>query len=584
MRLFTLPAWTLIGPLVLLLVAALAPSAKAQTLDDLPSSRIPPNARQLTLPQPKSAPQAEIQPGAVQQDTTRSPGPLLDAPQPAPGELPPVFGARMFTGAFSQKPFSGFNPDYRIQIGDMVRVQLWGPVVFGEALTVDAQGNIFLPNIGPVRVLGVRNEKLTELVRGQVRGVYRDQVGVYANLEGAQPVSVLVSGFVRRPGMYGGLSSDSPLYYLDLSGGIDTLRGSFIDIKILRNGKVRKRVNLYNFLLEGKLPSLQFADGDTIHVGPLTQRIIVDGDVNNAARFEFTEPDIPAGQVIRWASPRPGATHFTVRRNNSGETTAEYQPLIAIDALMLKAGDHVTVVTEDSLQQMVVKISGEHFGAKQHVVTPGTRIGEVLDRIITSERTNIGAIQLFRESVRERQTALLHQSLDRLEREVLATRSSTDEEAALRLKEAELIRSFIEQARLVEPQGLVVLEGPDAARDLYLEDGDVLFLPARSSLVTIAGEVRFPTAATWQSGNKVKDYVQKAGGFSDAADTTKVLLRHANGEIETVSLGGFKSPKPQPGDEIMVLPEPNVKNLQFGKAIAEILFRVAVAANVLLTL
>ena len=83
---------------------------------------------------------------------------------------------------------------------------------------------------------------------------------------------------------------------------------------------------------------------------------------------------------------------------------------------------------------------------------------------------------------------------------------------------------------------------------------------------------------------QVKDYVQKAGGFSDAADTTKALLRHANGKIETVSLDGLKSSKPQPGDEIMVLPEPNVKNLQFGKAIAEILFRVAVAANMLLTL
>ncbi len=93
----------------------------------------------------------------------------------------------------------------------------------------------------------------------------------------------------------------------------------------------------------------------------------------------------------------------------------------------------------------------------------------------------------------------------------------------------------------------------------------MLFLPARNSLVIIAGEVRFPTAITWQSGNKVKDYVQKAGGFSDAADTTKVLLCHANGEIETVSLDGFKSPKPQPDDEIMVLPEPNVKNLQLAQ-------------------
>lgn len=62
--------------------------------------------------------------------------------------------------------------------------------------------------------------------------------------------------------------------------------------------------------------------------------------------------------------------------------------------------------------------------------------------------------------------------------------------------EAELIQSFIDRARKLEPQGLVVPEGPAEARDLYLEDGDILFLPAKSRLITIAGEVRFPTAVT----------------------------------------------------------------------------------------
>lgn len=520
----------------------------------------------------------------AQEDTVRSPGPEAAEPETGPTDLPPVFGARMFTGAFAQQPFTGFNPDYRIQIGDQVRVQLWGPVEFGEALTVDAQGNIFLPNIGPVHVSGVRNDALTELVRGKVRRVYREQVGVYANLEGAQPVSVLVSGFVRRPGMYRGLSSDSVLYYLDLAGGIDTRRGSFIDIRMLRSGKLRGNVNLYDFLLEGSLAATQFADGDTIHVGPLNNSIAIEGAVNNAAQFEFAGPTVPAARVIGWASPRPDATHFRLRRNNSGETTAEYLPLIALGSAVLKAGDRVTLISEDRPQEIVVEVSGEHEGTREHVVTPGTRLGVVLDRIVVNERTNMGAVQLFRASVRERQRALLHQALDRLEREVLSSRSSTDEEAALRVKEAELIQSFIARARKLEPQGLVVLEGPAAVRDLYLEDGDILFLPAKSRLITVAGEVRFPTAVTWRKGASIKDYIDKAGGLTRTADTKKVLLRHANGEIETVSLGGFGQGKPRPGDEIMVLPEPNVKNLQLAKALAEILFQLAVTTNVVLDL
>ena len=72
------------------------------------------------------------------EDTLRSPGPEEEEAGLLPGTMLPVFGARMFTGAFAQQPFTGFNPDYRIQIGDQVRVQLWGAVDFGEVLTVDA--------------------------------------------------------------------------------------------------------------------------------------------------------------------------------------------------------------------------------------------------------------------------------------------------------------------------------------------------------------------------------------------------------------------------------------------------------------
>ena len=64
----------------------------------------------------------------------------------------------------------------------------------------------------------------------------------------------------------------------------------------------------------------------------------------------------------------------------------------------------------------------------------------------------------------------------------------------------------------------------------------------------------------------------------------RVLIRRANGEIKSVSVGGFSQPKPEPGDEIMVLPEPNVKNLQLAKSLAQILFQLAVTTSVILDL
>ena len=522
---------------------------------------------------------------APREDAVRSPGPDAVTPETlANGDQPPVFGGRIFTGAFSAQPFSGFNPDYQIMIGDQLRVQLWGAVEFSELLSVDAQGNIFLPRIGPVRVAGIRNDRLTAVVEGRVRQVYRQQVGIYANLESAQPVSVLVSGFVRRPGMYRGLSSDSVLYFLDRAGGIDPNRGSFIDVRVQRGALLRHKVNLYDFLLKGILPPIQFADGDSVHVGPIANSVSVSGAVNNAARFEFTGDTITAKQVIGWASPRPEATHFRVRRNNAGETTAEFLPLIALDPVVLKPGDRVTIIPEDRPQTIVVAVSGEHEGVQEFAVPPNSRLGDIIDQLSLNERSDLASIQLFRKSVKERQRALLHQSLDRLEHEVWASRSRTDEEAALRLKEAELIQGFIQRARLLEPQGLVVLGDSVSTRELYLDDGDTIFIPAKSNLVTVAGEVMFPTAVAWRADAGVEDYITKAGGFTRTADTGDVLLRRANGEIDKVGVGGFGATAPRPGDEIMVLPEPNVKNLQLGKALAEILFQLAVTTSVILGL
>jgi protein involved in polysaccharide export with SLBB domain len=124
-------------------------------------------------------------------------------------------------------------------------------------MMVDAQGNLFIPQVGPVRVLGNANSKLNSVIGAAVKRVFQNNVNVYANLEASQPVKVFVTGFVRQPGLYNGLSSDSLLTYLDKAGGIDPERGSFLDIRLMRGGKIRQKVNLYDFLFEGQLERVQ---------------------------------------------------------------------------------------------------------------------------------------------------------------------------------------------------------------------------------------------------------------------------------------------------------------------------------------
>src|SRR3546814_20250480 len=122
-----------------------------------------------------------------------------------------------------------------------MRISDWSSDVCSSDL-VDPQGNIFLPNVGPIHLLGVRNKELQQVVDGAVSRVFRSNVFSYASLASAQPVRVFVGGFVHRPGAYAGTSMASTLPYIASSGGIDPDRGTFIYIEVKRGSTVRANV------------------------------------------------------------------------------------------------------------------------------------------------------------------------------------------------------------------------------------------------------------------------------------------------------------------------------------------------------
>lgn len=58
-----------------------------------------------------------------------------------------VFGANLFTGAFAREGATSFNPDYVVANGDNIQVRFWGAFDYDAPLTVDPQGNIFVPHV-----------------------------------------------------------------------------------------------------------------------------------------------------------------------------------------------------------------------------------------------------------------------------------------------------------------------------------------------------------------------------------------------------------------------------------------------------
>jgi protein involved in polysaccharide export with SLBB domain len=499
-------------------------------------------------------------------------GPDAVAPQPPSN----MFGSQLFGGMFHNSRGSGFNPAYQVTIGDTVTLRMWGAFQFEGQLVVDPQGNIFIPNVGPVTVAGVRNGDLNSRVLAEVHKIYKANVNVYASLDVAQPVKVYVTGYVKQPGMYGGLASESILSYLDKAGGVDTQRGSYVDVTVKRNGVVRKHFNLYDFLLNGVIDQLQLADGDAIVVGPRQHVFSVSGEVYNAYDFEFAKPVISLQEALSVARPKPGATHVSIVRRQGSEKTSEYYLIDAAANVKLNDGDQLVVTSDRYAGTIQVRVEGAHSSEHAIVLPYGATMEQVLAQVRPNPLSRLDEVQLFRKSVADRQKEMLDVSLQKLQETALSAPSATSEEANLRAREADLISKFVEQARKTQFKGQVVLD-EKTMKDTILEDGDVINIPERTSVVMIHGEVLFPNAVSWQSGLTADDYIDRVGGFTQKSDNSKVIVIHQNGEAGLAT----NHTTIVAGDELMVLPKITSKNIEITRGITQILYQLAVAAKVI---
>ncbi|ELP6347195.1 polysaccharide biosynthesis/export family protein, partial [Campylobacter upsaliensis] len=104
----------------------------------------------------------------------------------------PVFGAHLFNGNFKNYTQKVYNPDYKIAVGDQISLKIWGAVEFAQILVVDSQGNIFIPKVGAVNLLGVKNSSLVPIIKSAVNKIYKNNVFVYADMNAYQNVSVFV--------------------------------------------------------------------------------------------------------------------------------------------------------------------------------------------------------------------------------------------------------------------------------------------------------------------------------------------------------------------------------------------------------
>lgn len=494
------------------------------------------------------------------------------ASRPSTGFEP--FGINLFGGRFTGDREDGINPDYSVQPGDRLTLRIWGAATIDDQPTVDAQGNIFVPEVGPVRVAGVRNRNLTAAVTAAVRRVFASNVNVYVNLQGTNPVTVYVTGFVNSPGSYAGVSSDSILFFLGRAGGVDPARGSFRDITVRRGKRRLAHADLYDFLLRGTVPSVRFRDGDAVVVGPRGAVVAALGDVRNAYTFELPPDQRSGASIAELARPESKVSHVNVSGTREQKPFALYLPYSKFRDFALRDGDIAEFQGDARQNTITVRLTGEYLGPSVYTIPENTTLKAFLDHVaIDPSQTDFGNVSIRREAVAKRQKQALEDSLRRLEGVVLGATSQTDEESRIRTAEAQLVTEYAAKAAEFEPNGTLVVANSGQITDIELEDGDQVRLPQVTNFVLVSGEVRIPQALVFEPDLQVEQYLERVGGVTERADDSQYLLVRRSGEVE---LGNELVV--QQGDELVVLPSIPTKNLQFAATITQIVFQLALSA------
>lgn len=493
------------------------------------------------------------------------------------------FASKLFEGRFASTFSDAASGDYVLAPGDRVVIRIWGARTYDDVLIVDQQGNLFIPEVGPVHVGGSKNSNLLSTVRSAISRVYTDNVQAYVSLQSAQPVAVYVTGFVNHPGRYAGGSLDSVLSFLDRAGGIDPERGSYRRIEIIRNKKVIADLDLYQFALAGSVNTLRLKDGDVILVKEKGISISAYGLLREEAVYELAQGNsakdkkaTKGARLIELSSPLKNVSHVSVSGTRNKAPFNRYFSLDEFKTFTLADGDVVEFVADMPGQTIMATVTGAITGASRYPIHKTVKLRDLLRRIeVEPELAATDSIYLRRKSVARDQKAIIQDSLRRLEQTALTATSSTPEEAQLRVDEARLIQDFVKRAGQLEPDGVIVVSRGKEVSDIWLEDGDEIVIPQKSNVVQITGEVVMPKAVAFEEGMSLDDYLSAAGGVSDRADEKHILVAKQNGEVGLAERLGVNA-----GDRILVLPKVDTKGLLLAKDLMTIVYQIAVATKV----
>ena len=306
------------------------------------------------------------------------------------GEFP-IFGLDLFKDApttFAPIDLSPAPLDYVLGPGDELRIQLYGAQVINRLIPVTREGNIVLPEVGPVQVSGLTfNEarsRINDAVSASLIGTE-----ILVSLSKIRSIQVFVLGNAFQPGAYTVSSLSNISNVLFYSGG-PTEFGSLRRIDIKRNGNLVGTFDFYNLLIEGNTTSdIKLSSNDAIVINPTVKTVLISGEVKQEAKFELLENETFA-DLEKFASGfliTADKNKITLSRiDDNGERYFKNYTYDDITSLKLNDGDEIYVHKLPNTPKNVIRIIGEIASDGSYAFEEGLLLEDLIkpEDILTS--------------------------------------------------------------------------------------------------------------------------------------------------------------------------------------------------------
>ena len=287
----------------------------------------------------------------LREETKDGTSAMLDE-QPTTQELAQeeqVFGRNIFnTRNLTFEPNSNLPtpPNYRLGPGDEVVIDIWGASQNTIRQTISPDGTINLQELGPAYLSGMTVEEAGRFLKAELGKVYSNENNqIRVTLGNTRTIQINIMGEVVQPGTYA-LSAFSTVFHaLYRAGGVNRI-GSLRDVQLVRNGKRIASVDVYDFILEGRVKSdISLQEGDVVIVPAYESLVKMSGKVKRAMKFEMRKDETLATLLDYAGGFEADAYTKTVRivRQNGEEYEVRTVEEKDYPVTELRDGDVVTV-------------------------------------------------------------------------------------------------------------------------------------------------------------------------------------------------------------------------------------------------